>query len=81
MKHFLLTLIALCCHVNMYGQHITRNYDNVSMSEVLRDLNEQSRDCNISFLYNELEDFRVTTHVKRKTITAKEFDERLTKLY
>ena len=69
MKHFLLTLIALCCHVNMYGQHITRSYDNVSMSEVLRDLNEQSRDCNISFLYNELEDFRVTTHVKRKTIT------------
>ena len=69
MKHFLLTLMALCCFANMYGQHITCSYDNVSMSEVLRDLNEQSRDCNISFLYNELEDFRVTTHVKRKTIT------------
>ena len=69
MKHFFLTLIALCCYANMYGQHITRSYDNVSMSEVLRDLNEQSRDCNISFLYNELEDFRVTTHIKRKTIT------------
>ena len=69
MKHFLLTLMALCCFANMFGQHITRSYDNVSMSEVLRDLNEQSRDCNISFLYNELEDFRVTTHVKRKTIT------------
>ena len=39
------------------------------MSEVLRDLNEQSRDYNISFLYNDLEDFRVTTHIKNKSIT------------
>ena len=68
MKHVLITLFALGCLVSMYGQHVTRSYDNVSMSEVLRDLNEQSCDYNISFLYNELEDFRVTTHIKRKTI-------------
>ena len=69
MKHLVITLIVLCCQVSMYGQHITRNYDNVSMSEALRDLNELSRDYNISFLYNELEDFRVTTHIKRMSIT------------
>ena len=68
MKHFMITLIALCCCFSMYGQRITRSYDNVSMSEALRDLNEHSRDYNISFLYNELEDFRVTTSFKHKTI-------------
>ena len=39
------------------------------MSEALRDLNEQSRDYTISFMYNELEDFRVTTSIKHKTVT------------
>ena len=68
MKHFMITLIALCCFINVQGQMITRNYDNVSMSEALRDLNELSRDYTISFLYNELEKFRVSTHIKRKSV-------------
>jgi len=68
MKHFMITLIALCCFINVQGQMITRNYDNVSMSEALRDLNEMSRDYTISFLYNELENFRVSTHIKRKSV-------------
>ena len=69
MKHFMMTLIALFCFINVQAQKITRSYDNVSMSEALRDLNEQSRDYNISFLYNELEDFRVTTSIKHKSVT------------
>ena len=69
MKNFMMPLIALCCFINVQAQKITRSYDNVSMSEALRDLNEQSRDYNISFLYNELEDFRVTTSIKHKTVT------------
>ena len=69
MKHFMMTLIALFCFINVQAQKITRSYDNVSMSEALRDLNEQSRDYNISFLYNDLEDFRVTTSIKHKTVT------------
>jgi len=68
MKHFMMTLIALFCFINVQAQKITRSYDNVSMSEALRDLNEQSRDYNISFLYNELEDFRVTTSFKHKSV-------------
>ena len=69
MKHFMITLIALFCFINVQAQKITRSYDNVSMSEALRDLNEQSRDYYISFLYNDLEDFRVTTSIKHKTVT------------
>ena len=69
MKQFIISLIAMFCCTSMYGQHVTRNYDNVTMSEALRDLNEQSRDYTISFIYNELEDFRVTTSIKHKTVT------------
>ena len=69
MKHFMTTLIALFCFINVQSQKITRSYNNVSMSEALRDLNEQSRDYNISFLYNDLEDFRVSTSIKHKTVT------------
>ena len=68
MKHLVISLIALCCCVSISGQHISRSYNNVPMPEVLRDLNKLSRDYNISFLYNELEDFRVTTDIKRKSL-------------
>ena len=40
----------------------------MSLSEALRQLNEQTEDYTISFLYNELEDFRITTSVHRKSI-------------
>ena len=70
MKHFMMTLIALFCFINVQAQKITRSYDNVSMSEALRDLNEQTHEYNIRFLYNELEDFRVTTNIRRKSISG-----------
>ena len=69
MKQFIISLIAMFCCTSMYGQHVTRNYDNVTMSEALRDLNELSPDYTISFMYNELEDFRVTTNIKHKSVT------------
>ena len=68
MKHTILILIVLCSFINAQAQKITRSYDNVSMSEALHDLNDQTHEYNISFLYNELEDFRVTTNIRRKSI-------------
>ena len=68
MKQFIFSLIALCCFIDVQAQKVTRNYDNVTMSEALRDLNDLSSDYNISFMYNELEDFRVTTSVRCQTI-------------
>ena len=68
MKPFIISLIALCCFIDVQAQKVTRNYDNISMSEALRDLNDLSPDYNISFMYNELEDFRVTTSVRCQTI-------------
>lgn len=68
MNRLFISLIALCLCASIYGQKITHTYDNVTMSEALRDLNEQSRDYTISFMYNELEDFRVTTNIKHQSV-------------
>ena len=48
--------------------HITRRYNNVSLSEALRQLNSEAKHYEINFLYNELEDFRISTYVHRKSV-------------
>ena len=62
--------MLVCCLVfaGIQAQKVTRVYNNVSLSEALRQLNEQTEEYTISFLYNELEDFRITTSVHRKTV-------------
>jgi len=52
----------------MQGQRITHTYNNVSLSDALSQLAEQQTDYAIMFLYNELEDFRITTTVSRKSL-------------
>ena len=44
------------------GIRITRDYQNVSLSKVLEDLNATTDDKTIYFIYDELEDFTVTSH-------------------
>ena len=62
-------IIACCLALaDVQAQKITQEYNNVSLSEALRQLNEQTDDYTISFLYNELEDFRITTSVHRKSV-------------
>ena len=68
MNRLFISLIVLCCFIDVQAQKVTRNYDNVTMSEALRDLNEQSRDYTISFMYNELEDFRETTNITHQSV-------------
>ena len=60
--------MLVCCFVfaGVQAQKITREYNNVSLSEALRQLNEQTDEYTISFLYNELEDFRITTSVRAR---------------
>ena len=62
--------MLVCCLVftGVQAQKITREYNNVSLSEALRQLNEQTEKYTISFLYNELEDFHITTSVHRKNV-------------
>ena len=47
-------------------KRISHEYNNVSLSDALRQLAEQQTGYTIYFLYNELEDFRITTNVKNK---------------
>jgi len=50
------------------AQRISHIYDNVSLSEALLQLNSEQTEYVINFLYNELEDFRITTTVSRKSL-------------
>ncbi|MBR1462788.1 MAG: TonB-dependent receptor [Prevotella sp.] len=68
MKKLFLTLAVLAFVVFANAQKVSHTFNNVSISEALRQLNEQSADYTINFLYNELEDFRITTSLKNKNI-------------
>ena len=68
-RHITLIFLALLLTVSTQAQkRISREYNNVSLSEVLSQLAEQQTDYAIMFLYNELEDFRITTAINRKTL-------------
>ena len=65
----LLILLLLCAVVGMaYGQKITRSYQGESLSRVLEDLNAVTTRHEISFVYNDLEDFTVTCDFKRLSL-------------
>ena len=68
MRRFLFILACCLALIKVQAQKITREYNNVTLSEALRQLNEQTEEYNISFLYNELEDFRITTSIRRKSV-------------
>ena len=50
------------------AQRLTKNYTEASLSDVLIDLNKSQHDKRISFIYNELEDFTVTTSFRNSTV-------------
>ena len=68
MKKLLTILTVLAFTVPAMAQKVTCTFDNVSISDALRQLNEQSADYTIHFLFDELEDFRVTTSIKNKRL-------------
>ncbi|WP_297219221.1 TonB-dependent receptor [uncultured Prevotella sp.] len=60
---FLLTLVQYS-----YAQRITRQYNNVSFSEALKDLNAHQHKYTINFVYDELEDFKVTKSIRNMSV-------------
>ena len=66
----LFTMILLLCSLAgiAHAQRITRNFQNVSMSDALKYIQQQTGNYKIVFIYNELEDFTVTTSVKNKPV-------------
>ena len=60
---FLLILVQ-----HSYAQRITRQYNNVSFSEALKDLNARQHKYTINFVYDELEDFKVTRSIRNQNV-------------
>ena len=66
-RHVTLIILVLLLTISTQAQkRISREYNNVSLSDALKQLSEQQTGYTIYFLYNELEDFRITTTVKNK---------------
>ena len=69
MKRLLILILTICAVVTaMHAQRITRNFQNVSMSDALKYIQQQTGNHKIVFIYNELEDFTITTSVKNKPV-------------
>ena len=79
MKRLSYTLIlctivsAVCAQKVRVGEHnsgmrITHDFHNVSMSDALKYIQQQATNYDIIFIYDELEDFRVTTNVHHQPV-------------
>ena len=62
MKECIFTALFCALTLCAQGQKINRQYHNQSLSKVLEDLNAAINDKTIYFIYDELEDFTVTSH-------------------
>ena len=67
MKQLLIILLWLT-GISVSAQRINRDFHDVSLSEALKYIQEQTTNYDITFIYDELEDFRVTTHVQSKSV-------------
>ena len=63
----LLLLFLLLLVQQSYAQRITRQYNNMSFSAALKDLNARQHKYTINFVYDELEDFRVTKSIRNQS--------------
>ena len=63
-------MILLLCLTGMTvsAQRINRDFHNVSLSDALKYIQSQTTNYDLVFIYDELEDFRVTTHVQHKSV-------------
>ncbi len=65
----LLSLILLGSMVLvMNAQKINHQFNNIPMSDALRFLSMSSKNYTINFIYDELEDFHVTTNIQNQTL-------------
>ena len=69
MSKYLISLILLSViSMGVSAQRITRQYNNVSFSAALKDLNARQDKYVINFVYDELEDFKVTKNIKNESV-------------
>ena len=62
MKQYIFTALLCALSWCAQAQRLSRDYQNELLSKVLEDLNAATTDQTIYFIYDELEDFTVTSH-------------------
>ena len=67
-KIYLLLYILLLGAVQVHAQRVSRDFRNVTMPTALQQLGGMTHRYTINFIYNDLEDFRVTAAIKGATI-------------
>ena len=68
MKKWIMICACVAVFQTALAQRITRQYNNVSFSAALKDLNARQHKYTINFVYDELEDFRVTKSVRNLSV-------------
>ncbi len=68
MKHVVFLIMFCLAILDVQAQKLTKSYTETSLSDVLIDLSKSQSACRISFIYDELEDFTVTTSFHNYTI-------------
>ncbi len=61
-------MLLLAASISTFAQRITRQYNNVSFSAALKDLNAAQDKYAINFVYDELEDFKVTKSIRNRNV-------------
>ena len=62
-------ILLLCAFVSVANaQKVTCNFQDITLSDALKYIQAQTTDYDITFIYDELEDFRVTTLIQNKSI-------------
>lgn len=64
--YLLFFLLSFVQQVN--AQRITAQYNNVSFSEALKDLNARQDKYTINFVYDELEDFKISKNIENMSV-------------
>lgn len=68
MKKIILTFWLLLSLTLLHAQGISRNFTRTPMPEVLKYMQQLTRRYTINFIYNELEDYTVSSTVRAKTV-------------
>lgn len=69
MRKFVINLmLLLAISMSLSAQRITRQYNNVSFSAALKDLNTAQNKYAINFVYDELEDFKVSKSIRNMSV-------------
>jgi hypothetical protein len=69
MRKLLISMLLGMACIAAFGQRITHDFENVSLSDAIKYIQENTEEYNIIFIYNELEDFMVTASIQEEPVT------------